>query len=118
MIWSTGTDHLCNKRPRICSTCRKHFPVHSSFMTYHRVTRQLPQMEQKLLSIPEHMSSPPVLSWVCVTRSLVLCVMFCRSLFVLLTIVLSVLRFTDSDYLFGIFKLFFISLNNISHKEK
>ena len=22
---------------RICSTCRKHFPVHSSFMTYHRV---------------------------------------------------------------------------------
>ena len=32
--------------------------------------------------------------------------MFCRSLFVLLTIVLSLLRFTDSDYLFGIFKLF------------
>jgi len=36
---------------------------------------------------------------------------FCRSLFVpfvffLLVIVLSVLRFTDSDYLFGIFKLF------------
>jgi hypothetical protein len=23
--------------PRICSTCRKHFPVFSSFMTYHRV---------------------------------------------------------------------------------
>jgi hypothetical protein len=35
--------------------------------------------------------------------------MFCISLFVLflLTIVLSVLRFKDSDYLFGIFKLFF-----------
>ena len=33
--------------------------------------------------------------------------MFCRSLFVLLAIVLSVhLRFTDSDYHFGIFKLF------------
>jgi len=34
--------------------------------------------------------------------------MFCRSLFVLflLAIVLSVLRFTDSDYRFGIFKLF------------
>jgi len=33
--------------------------------------------------------------------------MFCRSLFVLLTIVLSLLlRLTDSDYLFGIFKLF------------
>jgi hypothetical protein len=32
--------------------------------------------------------------------------MFCNSLFVLLAIVLSVLRFTDSDYPFGIFKLF------------
>jgi len=40
-----------------------------------------------------------------VTRSLV---MFCRSLFVLflLAIVMSGLRFTDSDYPFGIFKLF------------
>jgi hypothetical protein len=45
-----------------------------------------------------------------VTRSLVFCVMFCRSLFVLflLAIVLSVLRFTDSDYPFGVFKLFLI----------
>jgi len=37
--------------------------------------------------------------------------MFCRSLFVLfhLAIVLSVfLRFTDSDYPFGVFKLFFL----------
>ena len=33
----------------------------------------------------------------CVTRSLMLCNV-CRSLFVLLAIVLSVLRFTDSDY--------------------
>jgi len=38
--------------------------------------------------------------------------MFCRSLFVLflLAIVLSVLRYMDSDYPFGIFKLFFTSL--------
>jgi hypothetical protein len=54
--------------------------------------------------------SPPVVSGVRVTRSLVFCVMFCRSLFVLflLAIVLSVLRFTDSDYPFGVFKLFLI----------
>ena len=32
--------------------------------------------------------------------------MFCRFLFVILTIVLSVLRYKDSDYPFGIFKLF------------
>ena len=56
-------------------------------------------------------------SGVCVTRSL-MCI-FCRSLFVLflLAIVLSVLlRLTDSDYPFGIFKLFlwcaYITLKN------
>jgi hypothetical protein len=53
-------------------------------------------------------------SGVRVTRSLVFCVVFCRSLFVLcpfvpfpLAIVLSILlRYTYSDYPFGIFKLF------------
>jgi hypothetical protein len=57
------------------------------------------------------MSSPPVFSWVRVSRSLVLCVCFVgRSLvFFLFAIVLSVLlRYTDySDYLFGIFQRFF-----------
>ena len=58
-------------------------------------------VEQELLTLPEHMSSPPVFSEIHVARPLVLCVLFCRSLFVLflLFIVLSVLlRFTDSDY--------------------
>ena len=32
--------------------------------------------------------------------------MICRSLFVLLAILLTVLRFTDSDYTFGIFGIF------------
>jgi hypothetical protein len=47
-----------------------------------------------------------------VARYVVFCIMFCRSLFVfcpvfLLGIALSVfLRFKDSDYPFGIFKLF------------
>jgi hypothetical protein len=43
----------------------------------------------------------PVFIGVRVTRPLVLCVMFCRSLFFLSAIVLS-----DSDYAFSIFKLF------------
>jgi hypothetical protein len=33
-IWLTAMEYLCNKWPRIYSTCRKHFPVLSSFMTY------------------------------------------------------------------------------------
>jgi hypothetical protein len=44
--------------------------------------------------------SATTFSGVRVNRSLVLCVIFCRSLFVLfpLAIVLSVLQFTDSDF--------------------
>jgi hypothetical protein len=30
-------EYMCHKWPRICSTCRKHFPFLSSYMTYHRV---------------------------------------------------------------------------------
>ena len=59
----------------------------------------MPLVEQELLTPPEHLSVPRFFSEVRVTRNLVLCVIFCRMLFVLLTIVFSVLRFTDSDYL-------------------
>jgi hypothetical protein len=56
----------------------------SSFMTYHRIcnvtrlTRRVSLVEQELITLPEHMSSPPppVFSGVRVTRSLVLCVCF------------------------------------------
>jgi len=73
-----------------------------------RLTRRMSLVEQELLTRPEHLRSPPVFSGVRVTRPLVLCV-FCGSLFVLflLAIVLSVLlRYTDSDYPFRIFKPF------------
>jgi hypothetical protein len=143
-------------------TCRKCFPVLSSFMTYHmigfvnRLTRRMPLVEQDLLTLPEHLSSSPVFSVIRITRSLVLCVCsfghcvvcssvfwslcclffcllaivlsvllsfghcvvcssvfwpLCCLFFCLLAIVLSVLlRYTNSDYLFVIFKLF---LDNI-----
>ena len=37
MTWLTVMEYLCHQWPRICSTCCKHFPVPSSFMTNHRV---------------------------------------------------------------------------------
>jgi hypothetical protein len=37
MTWLTVMEYLCHKWPRICSTCRKYFPILSSFMTYNRV---------------------------------------------------------------------------------
>jgi hypothetical protein len=41
-----------------------------------RFTRRVSLVEQKLSTLPEHLSSPPVFSGVRVTRSLVLCVCF------------------------------------------
>ena len=58
----------------------KHFPVLSLFVTYHRfvtrLTRQVSLVEQELLTLPEHLSSPPVFRGVRVTWSLVLYVCF------------------------------------------
>jgi hypothetical protein len=44
-----------------------------------RVTRRVPHSDQELPTLPEHLSSPSGFSGVRVSRSLVLCVMFCRS---------------------------------------
>jgi hypothetical protein len=49
------------------------------------VTRRVSLMEQELLILLEHICSPPVFSGVRVNRSLVLCVMLCRSLLVILS---------------------------------
>ena len=63
--------------------------------------------------VKQHMSSPTVFIGVRVTRSLIFCVMhwipFVCHFGLFVTIVLSVLRFTDSDYPFGTFKLFTIN---------
>jgi hypothetical protein len=37
MTWFTVMEYLCHKLTRICHTCRKHFPVISSCITYHQV---------------------------------------------------------------------------------
>jgi len=73
----------------------------------------VPLVEQELHTILEHLSSPSVFSGVHVTRSLVLCVCFVDCL----AVVLSVLLFTDSDYPFGIFKLFMLNLGAVDHSN-
>ena len=63
--------YLCHKWPRICSTCRKHFPDHSSFITATNPSEA-----------PAH---TPVFSGVRVTRSLVLWVCFVDCCLILLS---------------------------------
>jgi len=66
--------------------------------------------EQELLTLLEYLRSSPVFSAIRVTRSLVLCVCFvdrylsfCTFSFAVLSVLL---RYTDSDYPFGILQLF------------
>ena len=63
-----------------------------------RVTRWVPLVEKKWLTLPEHPSG------VGVTRSLVLCVIFCRSMFVLLSFfflfLITPLVSSNSSYIF------------------
>ena len=58
--------------PLVVSTSRSfpHSRLITGFVT--RLTRRVPLVEQELLTLPEHLSSPSVFSGVRVTRSLVL----------------------------------------------
>ena len=89
--------------PLIVNTSRS-FPCSwliTGFVT--RLTRRVSLVKQELPTLPEHLSSPPVVSGVCVTRSLVLYVFFVDRCFVLFSCGhCVVLLFTDSDYPFGI----------------
>ena len=94
-----------------------HSRLITGFIT--RLTRRMPLVEQELL--PEHRSLSSVFSGVRVTRSLVLyvcfvdpCLSFCTFF---LAIVLSILlRYTDFDCPFGIFKPFLRTRSSSSNK--
>ena len=78
-------------------------------MTYHRGCNEFNTTGVTSVEVTAHPSGAPeftpVFSGVAVTRSFALCVCFVNSCFLLpLTIMLSVLRYTDSD----IFKLFLL----------
>ena len=70
-------------------------------MTYHGVCNKSNTTDvtcgAELAYPPVEYEFIPVYCKVCVVRPLVFCLMFCKSLFVLLAIVLSVLQVTASD---------------------
>ena len=68
--------------PSIRMTLHKMNPA-TGFVT--GATWRVPHVENELFTLPEHLSSPPVFNVVRFARSLVFYVMFCCSLFVLLS---------------------------------
>ena len=83
---------MCHICPLICSIWRKHFPVFSYFMTYHLLCNSSVTGGAGTVYLSEHLSSSPVCNGVHVARSLVFCVVFCRSLLVLLSFLFWPLR--------------------------
>ena len=73
-------EYLCHKRPRICFSCRYHFPTLFSYVSYYLVCIYINTMGETggagTRTLPEHLSSSTVFSGVRVTRVLVLCVCF------------------------------------------
>jgi hypothetical protein len=82
-----------------------------------RVIRRMPHVEQDLLTIPENLSSHAIISEVRIARSLVFCMMFCRSLFVLFYVGRCI-SCPSSAYgfwlLFVCLMVFNVTFNNIS----
>jgi hypothetical protein len=115
-IWMIGNSKLMKWKTIKMQYCRNSsnmFSVYTRLITgfVTRLIWRVPLVEQELLTLPEHLSSPLVFSEVRVTRSLVLYVCFvdhCLSVCTfLLAIVFSVLlRYADSDYSFGILRIF------------
>ena len=83
-------EYLCHKRTHICSTCRKHLTLLSSFMTYHRRCNQINTTSPTSGAGPAYPSGAPEIctpdfQWgSCYSIFSFMC-MFCRSLFVLLS---------------------------------
>ena len=103
-----------------CSVCRNqiqyflHSWIITEFVT--RLTRRVSLVEQVLLTLPEHLSSPLVFSGVRVAQSLVFCVMFSRSLFVHLPCFLwslYYLSFFDSQSLIILYYLSFFDSRSL-----
>ena len=96
--------------PLIISTFQ-FFPnscINTGFVT--RVSQRMPLMKQELLTFRSTRVHPRFLVWfvvLCVVFCGVLQIVVCVFVLFLLAIVLSVRRFSDSDYPFDIIKLFF-----------
>jgi hypothetical protein len=75
-LWNMCVTNDHGYVPLVVSTSRSfpHSWLITGFVT--RLTRRVPLVEHELLTLPEHMSSPPVFCWFRVTRSLVLFVYF------------------------------------------
>jgi hypothetical protein len=82
--WLTVTEYLCHKMTTDMLRLSQSQYSPRSWLINWFVTRQMPLMEQELINLPEHLSSPSVFNEAYVDRSIVFCAVFCWQLVVLL----------------------------------
>ena len=127
LVWSLWNICVTNDHgyvPLVVNTSRSfpHSLLITGFVT--RLTRRMPLVEPELITLPEHLSSPPDISGVRVTRSLVVyacfvdrCLSFCTfSIDQCVVCSSSIYGFWLPP--FGIFKLFLYSHQNNNIKNK
>jgi hypothetical protein len=101
--------YITDDWPCICFICHSHNPVFFHFSWHHwnlksRVTRRLSVVQQKMLSREPDLIPDFLWGFHCTIFSFLCTIVFWGSMgFFSFGNVLSVLQFTDSDYLFGIF---------------
>ena len=97
-LWNICVTNDHGYVPLVVNTSRSfpHSRLITGFVT--RLTRRVPLVEQELFTFPEHLSSSPIFSGVCVTRSLVLYVCFVdRCIYLTLSILYRNTEFLPSD---------------------
>jgi hypothetical protein len=115
-IWNICVANDHGYFPPVISTSRScpHSWFIPGFVT--RLTWRVPLVKHELLTLPEHLSSPPGINGVRVSRSFVLYVLFCRSVVCPFSFVHCVLCPSIYGFWlpFGILKLFLYRWNHIA----
>ena len=76
IVYPIGAIYMCTHGLIECNLFSSWYMALLALSNYHSMYDNVPLVEQELLTLPDHMSSPPAISGVRVTRSLVLCVCF------------------------------------------
>jgi hypothetical protein len=105
-------EYLGHKWQLVCSVSRNHSPVLSSLINYHRICNKSYTTVATCGAETAYPSGTNEFTpgGVRVARSLVFCVMFCRSEMFVLFVLSVLLQFTAFDHHFGIFKLIVLLL--------
>ena len=103
MTWLTSTEYLCHRWPQLCSVCLSHNPVLlSTSMTYYLMFNQSKAIRATRGAGPAYPSGTLEFIRIFVRFVLVFCVVFCRTVWVIVSF------FSWQLYFLSVFHLWFL----------